>query len=399
VAKLAAKYDRLTFCYEAGPTGYGLYRLIRGLGHDCTVAAPSLIPKKPGERVKTNRRDGVSLARLLRAGELTAVWVPDERHEAMRDLSRARLAAHKDLRGKRQQISSMMLRLGRHYPGKKTWGPAHMNWLMAQKLEHREQRIAFEELMAGIRQESERVERLEQAIRDAVPEWSLAEVVTALQAMRGIDLIAAVAVLAEIGDLSRFRNPRELMGYLGLVPSESSTGDTVKRGGITKAGNGRARRVLVESAWSYRHPPRVSREKQAKVAAAPKAAREIAWKAQVRLCRRYRSLERKGKLRTVIATAIARELSAFIWAINCEVMAGRRDNAARGCGPLESCSAQPAAPALAKLRSCIVPTTAAQPLQGGSTLVDTPCAVPRVFACFPNDSFREQCRGPCAQAR
>jgi transposase len=308
VAKLAAKYGRLTFCYEAGPTGYGLYRLIRSLSHDCLVAAPSLIPKKRGERVKTNRRDGLSLARLLRAGELTAVWVPDERHEAMRDLSRARLAAHKDLRGKRQQLISMMLRLGRIYPGKKTWGPAHMNWLMSQKLEHREQRIAFEELMQAIRQESERVERLEEAIRDAVPEWSLAEVVTAVQAMRGIDLIAAVAVLAEIGDLSRFRNPRELMGYLGLVPSD----------------NGRARRVLVESAWSYRHPPRVSREKQAKVAAAPKAAREIAWKAQVRLCRRYRSLERKGKPRNVIATAIARELSAFIWAINREVMASRQ---------------------------------------------------------------------------
>jgi transposase len=242
----------------------------------------------------------------------------------MRDLSRARLAAQKDLRGKRQQISSMMLRLGRHYPGKKTWGPAHMNWLISQKLEHREQRIAFEELMESVRQESERVERLEQAIRVAVPEWSLAEVVTALQAVRGIDLIAAVAVLAEVGDLSLFRNPRELMAYLGLVPSESSTGDTVKRGGITKAGNGRARRILVEAAWAYRHPPRVAREKQPKVAAAPKAACQIAWKAQVRLCGRYRSLERKGKLRTVIATAIARELSAFIWAINREVMAGRQ---------------------------------------------------------------------------
>jgi transposase len=324
VSKLAAKYDKLTLCYEAGPTGYGLYRLIKSLGHECIVVAPSLIPKKPGERVKTNRRDGVNLARLLRAGELTAVWVPDERHEAMRDLSRARLAAHKDLRGKRQQIISMMLRLGRIYPGQKTWGPAHMEWLMRQKLEHCEQRIAFEELMEAVRQESERVERLEQAIREAVPEWSLAEVVTALQAARGIDLIAAVTVLAELGDLSRFRNPRELMGYLGLVPSEHSTGDSVKRGGITKAGNGRARRVLVEAAWHYRHPPRVSREKQVKVAAAPRQVREIAWKAQVRLCGRYRSLARKGKRPTAIATAIARELSAFIWAINREVMAGRQ---------------------------------------------------------------------------
>jgi transposase len=324
VAKLTAKYRHLIFCYEAGPTGYWLYRLIKSLGHECIVVAPSLIPKKPGDRVKRNRRDAISLAKLSRAGELTAVWVPDERHEAIRDLSRARQAAKKDQQGKRQQISSLMLRLGRIYPGKKTWGPAHMKWLMAQKLEHREQRMVLEELLQGVRQEDERVERLEQAIREAVPEWSLAEVVTALQAMRGIDLIGAVGVLAEIGDLSRFQNPRDLMGYLGLVPSESSTGDKVKRGGITKAGNGRARRILVEAAWSYRYPPRVSREKQPKVAAAPRRVREIAWKAQARLCGRFRSLERKGKQRTVIATAIARELSAFIWAINREIMGGRQ---------------------------------------------------------------------------
>jgi transposase len=324
IGKLAAKFSRLTFCYEAGPTGYGLYRLIRSLGHECVVVAPSLIPRKPGDRVKTNRRDALSLAKLSRAGELTAVWVPDERHEAMRDLSRARQAAKKDLQGKRQQISSLMLRLGRIYPGKTTWGPAYMKWLMSQKLAHREQRVALEELLQGVRQEGERIERLEQAIRAAVPEWSLAEVVTALQAMRGIDLIAAVGVLAEIGDLSRFQNPRELMGYLGLVPSESSTGDRVTRGAITKAGNGRARRILVEAAWAYRHPARVGREKQPKVAAAPRRVREIAWKAQTRLCGRFRSLLRKGKLPTVAATAIARELSAFIWAINREVMGTRQ---------------------------------------------------------------------------
>ena len=234
VAKLVAKHSRLTFCYEAGPTGYGLYRLIMSLGHECQVVAPSLTPKKPGDHVKTNRRDAVSLARLSRAGELTAVWVPDERHEAMRDLSRARQAAKKDLQGKRQQISSLMLRLGRFYPGKTTWGPSHMKWLRSQKLEHREQRMALEELLEGVRQESERVERLQQAIREAVPEWSLAELVTAVQAMRGFYLIAAVTVLAETGDLSRFQNPRELIGYLGLVPSESSTGDKIKRGGNHK---------------------------------------------------------------------------------------------------------------------------------------------------------------------
>ena len=187
------------------------------------------------------------------------------------------------------------------------------------------------------------MERLEQAIRDAVPEWSLAEVATALQAMRGINLVAAVTVLAEIGDLSRFQTPRELMAYLGLVPSENSTGDTVKRGGITKAGNGRARRILVEAAWSYRHPPRVSREKQPKVAAAPKRVCEIAWKAQTRLCGRFRSLIRRGKLPTIVAAAIARELAAFIWAINREVMApeeGREIRNAPTAHSVTPCSPQ-----------------------------------------------------------
>ncbi len=170
-------------------------------------------------------------------------------------------------------------------------------------------------MLQAERQASERIERLEQAIREAVADWSLSAIVPALMAMRGIDLVAAVTVLAELGDLSRFESPRQLMAYLGLVPSERSTGESVKRGGITKAGNGRARRVLVEAAWSYRHPPRVGVEKQALVAAAPKAAREIAWKAQVRLCKRFRTLSRKGKKSTVVATAIARELAAFIWAI------------------------------------------------------------------------------------
>jgi len=324
VRKLAGKYRRLTFCYEAGPTGYGLYRQITVMGHPCLVVAPSLIPKRPGDRVKTNRRDALSLARQLRAGELTAVWVPDPRHEAMRELTRARGAAVADLRGKRQQVSSFLLRLGRHFAGKKTWSKAHMAWLASQKLEYPEQRIAFEEMLLAVRQAQERVARLEAAIRAAVPDWSLAAAVEGLMAMRGIDMIAATAFLAEIGDLSRFQTPRELMGYLGLVPSEQSTGDTIKRGPITKAGNRRARRVLVESAWSYRHPPRVGKKKQAKVAAAPPAVRAIAWKAQHRLYGRYRALTRRGKLRTVAITAMARELAGFIWAVNRELttMAG-----------------------------------------------------------------------------
>ncbi len=316
VKKLAARHRGLTFCYEAGPTGYGLHRLIEGLGHGCMVVAPSLIPKKPGERVKTNRRDAVALAKLLRAGELTAVWVPDERHEAMRDLVRARDAAVNDLKSKRQQVLSLLLRLGRRYAGKRTWTRIHWNWLLSQKLDHREQRIAFEEMLQSVREAQERIARLDQAIRAAVPDWSLSQMVTALMALRGLDLVSATIFLSEIGDLSRFATARELMGYLGLVPSEHSTGDRVKRSGITKAGNGRARRILVECAWSYRHPPRLGKEKLARVAAAPKAVREVAWKAQARLCARYRALARRGKRPTVVVTAIARELSGFIWAVS-----------------------------------------------------------------------------------
>lgn len=318
VRKLAARYRRLTFCYEAGPTGYELYRLIRHLGHDCVVVAPSLIPRRPGERVKTNRRDAVSLARLLRAGELTAVWVPDARHEAMRDLTRAREAAVEDLGSKRRQVLSLLLRLGRHYPGKRTWTQAHMLWLAAQKLDHAEQRIAFEEMLLAIREAQARVARLEQAIRAAVPDWSLAEAVTALMALRGFDLVSASALLAELGDLTRFQTPRELMGYLGLVPGEHSSGDKVKRSGITKAGNRRARRILVECSWSYRHPPRLGKKKLAKMDAAPAAVQQIAWKAQSRLCARFRTLVNKGKQPTVAVTAVARELSGFVWAVSRE---------------------------------------------------------------------------------
>ena len=323
VRKLAGKYARLTFCYEAGPTGYGLYRQIKGLGQDCLVVAPSLIPKRPGDRVKTNRRDAMSLVKLLRAGELTAVWVPDERHEAMREFIRAREAAVVDLRSKRQQVSAFLLRHELRHGGKRTWTKAHMSWLAGLKLAHLEQRIAFEEMLLAVRQAGERIERLEQAIRAAVEDWSLREVVPALMAMRGIDLISATAFLAEVGDLSRFRTPRQLMAYLGLVPSEDSTGDTIKRGPITKAGNRRARRVLVECAWSYQHPPRVGKDKQVKVAAAPPEVGAIAWKAQGRLCARYRSLIRRGKLKTVAVTAVARELAAFIWAINRELTTAR----------------------------------------------------------------------------
>jgi transposase len=320
VKKLSAKYQRLTFCYEAGPTGYGLYRQITQLKHECIVVAPSLIPKKPGDRVKTNRRDALSLVKLLRAGELTAVWVPDRHHEAMRDLTRARETAVMELRRTRQRISAFLLRQGLHYPdNKKTWTKAHLNWLMSQQLDYPEQRLVFEEMLLAERQGRECLERLEQAIRNAVPDWSLAKVVTGLMAMRGLDLTSSSTFMAEIGDLSRFQSPRELMGYLGLVPSEDSTGDVIKRGPITKTGNWRARRMLVECSWSYQHSARVGRAKQPKVEAAPPAVRSIAWKAQCRLSGRYRALVRRGKRKTVAVTAVARELAGFIWAVSREI--------------------------------------------------------------------------------
>jgi transposase len=229
----------------------------------------------------------------------------------------------RDLRSKRQQVSAFLLRQGRHYPEKTTWTKAHMSWLASQKLEYPEQRIVFEEMMLAMRQAQERLVRLEQAVANALPDWSLAAVVNALMAMRGMDLISAATFVAEIGDLSRFRTPVQLMAYLGLVPSEDSTGDKIKRGPITKAGNRRARRMLTECAWSYQHPPRVGRGKQPKVDAAPPAVREIAWKAQCRLYGRYRALIRRGKLKTVAITAIARELAGFIWAVSREITTPR----------------------------------------------------------------------------
>jgi transposase len=319
VRKLAKRHPAVTFCYEAGPTGYGLYRQITGLGHECIVVAPSLIPQKPDDRVKTNRRDALSMARQLRAGDLTAVWVPDPHHEAVRDLTRARGAAVRDLRTKRQQVSALLLRLGEPYPGKTTWGKTHLAWLAGRKLQHVEQRIALEEMLHAVRQATDRIGRLEQAIRAALPDWSLAPTASALMALRGIDLIAATSLLAEIGDLTRFASPRQLMAWLGMVPSENSTGERVRRGAITKAGNRRARSMLVECAWSYRHPPRVGADKLAKVEAAPPAVRDIAWKAQTRLSARYRALRRAGKLDNVAITAVARELAAFIWAVGLAV--------------------------------------------------------------------------------
>lgn len=319
VAKLAGKYAALHFCYEAGPTGYGLHRCLKELGHDCIVIAPTTMPRRPGDRVKTNRRDAVDLARLLRAGELTPVWVPDARHEAMRDLVRSREAAVRDARMKRQQVSAMLLRHGRIYPGKKSWSAKHRRWLADQNLGLRASDIVLGEALQAVADAETRQKRTEAAIEAMIEEWSLAPIVAALQALRGIGLISAVTLMAELGDLTRFENPRQLMGYVGLVPSEYSTGDRVKRGGITRRGNAIVRRTLVEASWGYRHAPRIRRSKIHVIDALPKPITDIAWRAQSRLCERYRKLSASGKRSTVATVAVARELAAFIWAIGREV--------------------------------------------------------------------------------
>ena len=313
LGKLAERYATLRVCYEAGPTGYGLYRQVRALGHDCTVVAPSLIPRRPGERVKTNRRDAVTLARLFRAGELTSLWVPDAVHEAVRDLVRAREAAAQDFRKKRQQLLSFLLRHGRMFGGRKHWSLAHWRWLAGQKFEHAAQQIVFQDAVDAIEDAAARL--LDEQLLAIVPSWSMAPVVAAYQAMRGVSFIVAVTFVAEIGDVRRFGNPRQLMAFLGLVPAERSTGERVRRAGLTLAGNRRARRVLVEGAWSYRYPARVGETLRTRLDGLPKAVRDIAWKAQIRLCARYRRLSAAGKKTPVVIAAIAREMAAFLWAI------------------------------------------------------------------------------------
>lgn len=312
--QLGGSGAKLRFCYEAGPCGYGIQRQLSAHGHDCVVVAPSLIPKRAGDRVKTDRRDAAGLARLHRAGELTAVWVPDRGHEAMRDLVRARLDAVHALRRARQQLSGFLLRHGCHYR-RPAWTKLHRRWLAGLKFEQAIHYLVLEDYIAAVDAAAARRDRLTAQIAAMLPDWTLAPVVAALQTMRGMALVNAATLIAELGDLSRFANPRQLMAYLGLVPSEYSSGASIRRGGLTKAGNSAARRLLIEAAWCYRFPARVSRELLLRQEEQPKVIREIAWKAQTRLCARYRKLARTGKPANVVTAAIARELAGFVWAI------------------------------------------------------------------------------------
>jgi len=322
VAKLVERLNRefggevLVFCYEAGPCGYGLYRQLSGLCHDCQVVAPSLIPKKPGERVKTDRRDARKLARLLRSGDLSAVWVPDEEQEAMRDLTRARDDFKGQERKVRQQLNGYVLRHGHAWPAAKTrWTRTHYHWLESLRFAHDWQQGVLQEYIDAAKAASRRVADITARMEQALPQWSLAPVVDALRALRGIDKVAAMVLLAELGDISRFDSPKQLMAYLGLVPSEHSSGGRRRQGTITKTGNGHARRMLVESAWSYRFPARQTMHLKRKAKAASEEAKTIAWRAQKRLCGRYATLIQAGKNTKQTTVAIARELAGFIWDI------------------------------------------------------------------------------------
>jgi transposase len=315
IRKLQSAGRTLHVVYEAGPCGYAIHRHLTATQIECTVVAPSMTPKKSGDRVKTDRRDAISLARLHRAGELTAVYVPREDDEAMRDLSRAREDAKRAETKARQQLQALLLRHDIRYTGRTPWSAPHLRWLSNVKLPHPAQQITFQEYVTAIDEAAQRVARLTRQIEELLPAWRMAPVVEALQSMRGVALVTAVCVVAEVGDLTRFANPRQLMAYLGLVPSEHSSGERRRQGAITKAGNSHVRRMLVESAWAYRLPARVTPIIQKRQEKVPKPVREIAWKAQLRLCARYRRLSGRGKTKQLIVTAIARELAAFMWAI------------------------------------------------------------------------------------
>lgn len=301
--------------YEAGPCGYGLARQLSARGYRCEVIAVAKTPRKPGERVKTDRRDALMLARYLRAAELTPVVIPDERDEAIRDLSRAREDAVRARLKARQQLKAMLLRHGRSYTGKTSWTAAHERYLAQVSFEHPAQDIAYGEYRSAVREAHDRVERITAALRELVAAWRWHEVVRALMALRGVEFVAAVMLVAELGDLRRFEHPKRLMSYLGLVPSEYSTGESRVQGKITKTGNGHARRILIESAWSYRLPARMSRELVVRNEGQLKMVREIAWRAQLRLCSRFRRLQARGVHHNKTCTAIARELAGFIWDI------------------------------------------------------------------------------------
>jgi transposase len=323
VRQLSSKAKQLVFVYEAGPCGYWLYRYLSRKKLLCWVVAPSLVPKKAGDRVKTDRRDATQLARLMRSGDLTPVYVPTVEDEAIRDLARAREDAIRDRKAAKNRLKAFLLRQDIRYEGRAAWGPAHLRWLAEVVCPTPAQQMVFQDYVRAVSEHQERLQRLEAELRAQVQTWRLSPVVQALQAMRGIQFTVAVTLIAELGDLTRFENPRQLMSSLGLTPSESSSGARRRQGRITKAGNTFARRALIEGAWAYRYPAKVSRHLQLRLAQLPQAIQNIGWKAQVRLCKRFRHLTARGKHANQVVVAIAREMAAFIWAIAREVPMAR----------------------------------------------------------------------------
>jgi transposase len=315
IRKLQSKGAALIFVYEAGPCGYWLYRYLASKGFSCSVIAPSLIPRKAGDRVKTDRRDALTLARLMRSGDLTSIYVPAVEDEAIRDVSRGREDAVRDLKRSKVRLKAFLLRQDIRYEGRANWNAAHLRWLSEVVCATAAQQIVFQEYVRAVTEQTERVGRLETELHEAVKGWRMHPVVEAIQALRGLELTGAIILVAELGDLTRFDTPRKLMSYLGLTPSEYSSGERRRQGGITKAGNGHARRALVEGAWAYRYPAKVSRHLQLRLEKLPAEIQAISWKAQVRLCRRYRRLSARGKHVNQVVVAIAREMAAFAWAI------------------------------------------------------------------------------------
>lgn len=313
--KIGGKGKELHVVYEAGPCGYDIYRYLTAKGIACKVCSPAHIPKTKADRIKTDARDALSLARLHRAGELTYVFVPRAEDEAMRDLTRAREDAQKAKRVAQQQLGALLLRLGFRYTTSKQWTDVHFRWLADLKMPTPAQQVVFQEYIQTLGEAQERVKRLLKQIEELIPSWRLAPVYQAIQSLRGVSTIVAVTTLAELGDVSRFSHARQLSAFLGLVPSEASSGEKIKRMGITKTGNGHVRRVLTEAAHAYSYPARISRDLLKRQEGVSMEARSIAWKCQTRLCARFRRLKNKGKSHNVVVTAIARELASFIWAI------------------------------------------------------------------------------------
>jgi len=301
--------------YEAGPTGYGLQRALARRGYQAQVIAPSLIPKRAGDRVKTDRRDSLRLAELARAGELRAIWIPDPADEAIRDLARAREDAVNGRTQMRQQLKGFLLRHDVRYARPTSWSRTYYRWLATLSFAESGAQTAFTDYWQAVSGADERVARLTVALAQSIAGWRFEPVVAALQALRGIDQISAIGLVAEIGDIGRFAHPRQLMAYLGLVPSEASTGERVIRGSITKTGNAHARRLLTEAAWNYRFQPRIGARAQRRAEDLPQAIRDIAWTAQLRLSGRFSRLRARGVHLNKVCTAVARELAGFVWAI------------------------------------------------------------------------------------